>query len=132
MPPPKRNKFNRNENSSLDVRQRGDRLIPLVMTEHGAMGAYFKAYLNELATLAVNRPGGIPTMRGTFAVSKYVAKAMLIRRWNARLVWGMQRQAASQILWLLGVPMMLSFVLVRVPAEARLSACFVCLWSCPP
>ena len=93
------NKFNRNENSSLDVRQRGDRLIPLVMTEHGAMGAHFKAYLNELATLAVNRPGGIPAMmRGTFAVSKYVAKAMLIRRWNARIVWGMQRQAASQIM----------------------------------
>ena len=92
-------KFNRNENSSLDVRQRGDSLIPLVMTEHGAMGAHFKAYLNELATLAnVNRPGGIPAMRGTFAVSKYVAKSMLIRRWNARLVWGMQRQAASQIM----------------------------------
>ena len=35
---------------------------------------------------------------GTFAVSKYVAKSMLIRRWNARLVWGMQRQAASQIM----------------------------------
>ena len=93
------NKFNRNENSSLDVRQRGERLIPLVMTEHGAMGAQFKqAYLNELATLAVNRPGGIPAMRGTFTVSKYVAKAMLIRRWNARFVWGMQRQAASQIM----------------------------------
>ena len=102
MPPPREewNKFNRNENSSLDVRQRGDRLIPLVMAEHGAMGAHFKAYLNELATLAVvNRPGGIPpAMRGTFAVSKYVAKAMLIRRWNARLVWGMQPQAASQIM----------------------------------
>ena len=82
------------------------------------MGAHFKAYLNELATLAVNMPGGIPAMRGTFAVSKYVAKAMLIRRWNARLVWGMQRQAASQIMaTVLGVPM-LSFVLVRVPAEA--------------
>ena len=37
-------------------------------------------------------------MRGTFAVSKYVAKAMLIRRWTARIVWGMQRQAAAQIL----------------------------------
>ena len=39
------NKFNRNENSSLDVRHRGDRLIPLVMTEHGAMGAHFKAHI---------------------------------------------------------------------------------------
>ena len=38
------------------------------------------------------------TMRGTFAVSKYVAKAMLVRRWTARIVWGMQRQAAAQIL----------------------------------
>ena len=37
-------------------------------------------------------------MRGTFAVSKYVAKAMLVRRWTARIVWGMQRQAAAQIL----------------------------------
>ena len=31
------NKFVRNMKSSLDVRQRGDRLIPLVITEHGAM-----------------------------------------------------------------------------------------------
>ena len=31
-------------------------------------------------------------------VSKYVAKAMLVRRWTARIVWGMQRQAAAQIL----------------------------------
>ena len=51
MPPPIKeewNKFNRNENSSLDVRQqRGDRLIPLVMTEHGAMDrAHFKAYIH--------------------------------------------------------------------------------------
>ena len=37
-------------------------------------------------------------MRGTFAVSQYVAKAMLIRRWNARIVWAMQRQAASNIM----------------------------------
>ena len=37
-------------------------------------------------------------MRGTFAVSNYVAKAMLVRRWTARIVWGMQRQAAAQIL----------------------------------
>ena len=88
----------RNENSSLDVRQKGDRLIPLVLSEHGAMGAHFKAYLEELATLAVNKPGGVQSMRGTFAVSKYVAKAMLVRRWTARIVWGMQRQAAAQIL----------------------------------
>ena len=93
-----RNKFKRNEDSSLDVRQKGDRLIPLVMSEHGAMGAHFKAYLEELATLAVNKPGGVQSMRGTFAVSKYVAKAMLVRRWTARIVWGMQRQAAAQIL----------------------------------
>ena len=93
-----RNKFKRNEDSSLDVRQKGDRLIPLVMSEHGAMGAHFKAYLEELATLAVNKPGGVQSMRGTFAVSKYVSKAMLVRRWTARIVWGMQRQAAAQIL----------------------------------
>ena len=62
------------------------------------MGAHFKAYLEELATLAVNKPGGVQSMRGTFAVSKYVAKAMLVRRWTARIVWGMQRQAAAQIL----------------------------------
>ena len=37
-------------------------------------------------------------MRGSSAVSKYVAKAMLVRRWTARIVWGMQRQAAAQIL----------------------------------
>ena len=80
------------------MRQKGDRLIPLVMSEHGAMGAHFKAYLEELATLAVNKPGGVQSMRGTFAVSKYVAKAMLVRRWTARIVWGMQRQAAAQIL----------------------------------
>ena len=80
------------------MRQKGDRLIPLVMSEHGAMGAHFKAYLEELATLAVNKPGGVQSMRGTFAVSKYVAKAMLGRRWTARIVWGMQRQAAAQIL----------------------------------
>ena len=87
-----RNKFKRNEDSSLDVRQKGDRLIPLlVMSEHGAMGAHLKAYLEELATLAVNKPGGVQSMRGTFAVSKYVAKAMLVRRWTARIVWGMQR-----------------------------------------
>ena len=36
--------FKRNEDSSLDVRQKGDRLIPLVMSEYGAMGAHFKAY----------------------------------------------------------------------------------------
>ena len=83
-----RNKFKRNEDSSLDVRQKGDRLIPLVMSEHGAMGAHFKAYLEELATLAVNKPGGVQSMRGTFAVSKCVAKAMLVRRWTARIVWG--------------------------------------------
>ena len=93
-----RNKFKRNEDSSLDVRQKGDRLVPMVMSEHGAMGAHFKAYLEELATLAVNKPGGVQSMRGTFAVSKYVAKAMLVRRWTARIVWGMQRQAAAQIL----------------------------------
>ena len=56
------------------------------------------SYLEELATLAVNKPGGVQSMRGTFAVSKYVAKAMLVRRWTARIVWGMQRQAAAQIL----------------------------------
>ena len=80
------------------MRQKGDRLVPMVMSEHGAMGAHFKAYLEELATLAVNKPGGVQSMRGTFAVSKYVAKAMLVRRWTARIVWGMQRQAAAQIL----------------------------------
>ena len=48
----------------------------------------------------MNRPGGIPAMRVELLLSPniYVAKAMLIRRWNARLVWGMQRQAASQIM----------------------------------
>ena len=61
-------------------------------------------------------------MRGTFAVSKYVAKAMLIRRWNARLVWGMQRQAASQVMatsirtWRANA--FLRSCQVRVPAEA--------------
>ena len=56
-----RNKCKNYENSSLDVRQKGDRLIPLVMSEHGAMGgAHFKAYLEELATLAVNnKPDGV-------------------------------------------------------------------------
>ena len=41
----------------------------------------------------------VQSMRGTFADSKYVSKAMLVRRWTARIVWGMQRQAdAAQIL----------------------------------
>ena len=42
----------------------------------------------------------LQSMRGTFAVSKYVAKAMLVRRWMTapRIVWGMQRPAAAQIL----------------------------------
>ena len=33
-------------------------------------------------------------------MSKYAAKAMLVRkaRWTARIVWGMQRQAAAQML----------------------------------
>ena len=52
------------------------------------MGAHFKAYLEELATLAVNKPGGVQSMRGTFAVSKYVAKAMLVRRWDCAYCLG--------------------------------------------
>ena len=69
------------------------------------MGAHLRAYLEEQATLAVNKPGGVPAMRGTFAVwsslfmlDKYVAKAKLVRRWTARIVWGMQRHAAARIL----------------------------------
>ena len=37
------------------------------------MGAHFKAYLEDLATLAVNKPGGVQAMcDGNFAVSKYM------------------------------------------------------------
>ena len=78
--------------------ENGDRLVPLVISEHGVLGAHARAYLEEQATLAVNKPGGVPAMRGTFAVSKYVAKAKLVRRWTARIVWGMQRHAAARIL----------------------------------
>ena len=65
-----------NKDSSWeDVTENGDRLIPVVISEHGVMGAHRRAYLEEQATLAVNKPGGVPAMRGTFAVSKYNAKA---------------------------------------------------------
>ena len=93
-----RNKFARNNRSSLPVDTRGNRLIPMVMTEHGQMGAHMRTCLDEMATHLVNRPCGIPMMRGTFGVSKGVARAALTQRWDSILVWGVQRVKAAAIM----------------------------------
>ena len=51
------------------------------------MGAHVKAYLlEELATLSVDVRGGIQAMRGSFAVCKYVAKAVQTKQSSARIV----------------------------------------------
>ena len=72
----------------------------MVMTEHhGQMGAHMmKTCLDEMATHLVNRPCGIPMMRGTFGVSKGVARAALTQRWDSILVWGVQRVKAAAIM----------------------------------
>ena len=95
-----RKKFARNNRSSLPVDTRGNRLIPMVMTDHGQMGAHMRTAtcLDEMATQLVNRPGGIPMMRGTFGVSKGEARAALIQRWDSILVWGVQRVKAAAIM----------------------------------
>ena len=93
-----RNKFARNNRSSLPVDTRGNRLIPMVMTEHGQMGAHMRTCLDEMATHLVNRPCGIPMMRCTFGVSKGVARAALTQRWDSILVWGVQRVKAAAIM----------------------------------
>ena len=54
--------------------------------------------LDEMATHLVNRPCGIPMMRGTFGVSKGVARAALTQRWDSILVWGVQRVKAAAIM----------------------------------
>ena len=68
------------------------------MTEHGQMGAHMRTCLDEMATHLVNRPCGIPMMRGTFGVSKGVARAALTQRWDSILVWGVQRVKAAAIM----------------------------------
>ena len=62
------------------------------------MGAHMRTCLDETATHLVNRPGGIPMMRGTFGVSKGEARAALAQRWDSILVWGVQRVKAAAIL----------------------------------
>ena len=70
----------------------------MVMTEHGQMGAHMRTCLDEMATHLVNRPCGIPMMRGTSGVSKGVACAALTQRWDSILVWGVQRVKAAAIM----------------------------------
>ena len=62
------------------------------------MGAHMRTCLDEMATHLVNRPCGIPMMRGTFGVSKGVARAALTQRWDSILVWGVQRVKAAAIM----------------------------------
>ena len=91
-------KFLRDRNSSAPVHTSTNRLVPLVMSEFGMMGAHFVAHLSEMADHLVSQVRGLPMMIGPFAVSKQHARNITNDRWHARLVWSHQRANASHIL----------------------------------
>ena len=55
-------------------------------------------HLNTKAFVTTQRPPASTFIPNTRTSTRTRAKAMLVRRWTARIVWGMQRQAAAQIL----------------------------------